>query len=83
MTGPVPPDVESDGEEGDFGPPDPHDVDDEDLEGDGCCAAGPSGTRSTDPLEHFIQELEDLSSIWTVLTFRLRWRICQCRRGGI
>ena len=63
MPGPFPPDVESDGEEGDFGPPDPHDVDDEDLEGDGCCAAGPSGTRSTDPLERFIQELEDLSSM--------------------
>ena len=61
MPGPVPPDVESDGEEGDFGPPDPHDVDDE--EGDGGGAAGPSGTRSTDPLERFIQELEDLSSM--------------------
>ena len=38
MPGPVPPDVESDGEEGDFGPPDPHDDDDE--EGDGGSAAG-------------------------------------------
>ena len=61
MPGPFPPDVESDGEEGDFGPPDPHDVDDE--EGDGGGAAGPSGTRSTDPLERFIQELENLSSM--------------------
>ena len=61
MPGPVPPDVASDCDEGDFGPPDPHDVDGE--EGDGSGAAGPSRTRPTDPLERFIQELENLSSM--------------------
>jgi len=61
MPGPVPPDVASDCDEGDFGPPDPHDVDDE--EGDGGGAAGPSRTRPTDPLERFIPELENLSSM--------------------
>ena len=61
MAHPLPPDVASDGDEGDGGPPDPHDVGDD--EGDGCCTAGTSQTRPTDPLERFIQELENLSSM--------------------
>ena len=61
MADPVPPDVASDGDEGDFGPPDPHDVGDD--EGDGGGSAVPSRARPTDPLERFIQELENLSSM--------------------
>ena len=57
----MPPDVASEEEEGDFGPPDPHDVGDD--EGDGGGAAGPSRTSPTDPLERFIQELDDLVSM--------------------
>ena len=59
VPGHIPPDVDSEEEEGDFGPPDPHDVGDD--EGDGGGAAGPSST--TDPLERFIQELDDLASM--------------------
>ena len=53
----MPPDIASEEEEGDFGPPYPHDVGDD--EGDGC------GSRPspTDPLERFIQELHDLASM--------------------
>ena len=57
----MPPDVAPEEEEGDFGPPDPHDVGDD--EGDGGGAAGPSRTSPTDPLERFIQELDDLASM--------------------
>ena len=59
MPGHIPPDVDSEEEEGDFGPPDPHDVGDD--EGDGGGAA--SSSRITDPLERFIQELDDLASM--------------------
>jgi len=57
MPGHMPPDIASEEEEGDFGPPDPHDVGDD--EGDGC------GSRPspTDPLERLIQELDDLASM--------------------
>ena len=61
MADPLPPDVASDGDEGDCGPPYPHDVSDD--EGDGGGSAGPSRTRPTDLLERFIQELENLSSM--------------------
>jgi hypothetical protein len=61
MSGPMPPDVDSEGDEGDFGPPDPHDIDD--FEGDGGGARGPSGAMPTDPLERFIQKLQDLSTM--------------------
>ena len=85
MPGHISPDVDSEEEEGDFGPPDPHDVGDD--EGDGGCAAGSSRTSPTDPLERFIQELDDLASMdgraIMALTFRLRWLICQCRREGM
>jgi hypothetical protein len=57
VPGHIPPDVDSEEEEGDFGPPDQHDVGDD--EGDGGGAAGPSSP--TDPLERFIQELDDLA----------------------
>jgi len=53
----MPPDVDSEEEEGDFDDPDPHDIGDD--EGDG--AAGQSGISPTDPLERFIQELDDLT----------------------
>ena len=59
VPGHIPPDVDSEEEEGDFGPPDPYDVGDD--EGDGGGAAGPSSP--TDPLERFIQELDDLASM--------------------
>ena len=61
MPGHMPPDVASEEEEGDFGPPDPHDVGDD--EGDGGGVAGPSRPSPTDPLERFIQELDDLASM--------------------
>ena len=66
MPGHIPPDVDSEEEEGDFGPPDLHDVGDD--EGDGGGAA--SSSRTTDPLERFIQEHDDLASkiscvLWT------------------
>jgi hypothetical protein len=61
VPGHIPPDVVSEEVEGDFGPPYPHDVGDD--EGDGGGAAGPSRTSPTDPLERFIQELEDLASM--------------------
>jgi len=57
MPGHMPPDIASEEEEGDFGPPDPHDVGDD--EGDG----GGSRPSPTDPLERFIQELHDLASM--------------------
>ena len=57
----MPPDVACEEEEGDFGPPDPHDVGDD--EGDGGGAASPSRPSPTDPLERFIQELDDLASM--------------------
>ena len=59
VPGHIPPDVDSEEEEGDFGPPGQHDVGDD--EGDGGGAAGPSSP--TDPLERFIQELDDLASM--------------------
>jgi hypothetical protein len=46
----------SNDEEFDFGPSDQHDVDHDE---DGSC---PSGARPTDPLEHFILELDDLAA---------------------
>jgi hypothetical protein len=61
ITGRIPRDIDSEGDEGDFGPPDPHDFDD--FGGDGCCAGGPAGAMPTDPLERFIQELHDLSTM--------------------
>ena len=69
----MPSDVASEEEEGDFGPPNQHNVGDD--EGNGGGAAGPSRTSPTDPFERFIQELDDLASmdgpnIWAA---RLRW----------
>ena len=61
VPGHIPPDVDSEEEEGDFGPPDPPDIGDD--EGDGGGAAGSSRTSPTDPLECFIQELDDLASM--------------------
>ena len=57
----MPPDVASEEEEGDFGPPYPQDVGDD--EGVGSGAAGPSRPSPTDPLERLIQELDDLASM--------------------
>ena len=61
MPGHMPPDVAFEEEEGDFGAPDPHYVGDDEGDGDG--AVGPSRTSPTDPLERFIQELDDLASM--------------------
>ena len=47
----MPPDVASEEEEGDFGPPDPLDVGDD--EGDGSGAAGPS-TRHRDQVQRIL-----------------------------
>jgi hypothetical protein len=58
IPGSIPPDVNSDDEEFDCGPPDPHDLGDgEDPDNGGS----PSGARPTDLLERFMLELDDLA----------------------
>jgi hypothetical protein len=54
----IPLNVDSEGEEGYFGPPYQNNVGDD--KGDFCSAAGPSGTRPTNSLDTFMQEFEDL-----------------------
>jgi hypothetical protein len=74
VPGHIPLDVDSEEEEGDFGPSDPHDVGDD--EGDGGGAAGQARKSPTDPLERFIQDkliqltsfdVERKSNLWSQL----------------
>jgi hypothetical protein len=58
IPGPIPPDVKSNDKEFDCGLPDLHDLGDDEVPENGD---SPSGARPTDPLERFIQELDDLA----------------------
>jgi hypothetical protein len=53
--------LNSEGDEGSFGPPYPRDLDD--FGEDGCGTGGPSRAMPTNPLELFIQKLLDLSTM--------------------